>query len=113
VLVLLRIPMLGTQLGVAPAVMQLGILVVGLLLDAGRPVQPTELGIATDTPGFVMRVRAGASRNGPFHTVSPTRRVGADAKFPLKETEPLRYWVIWITNLGTNSAAHVNEVAVR
>jgi hypothetical protein len=36
VLVLLRIPILGTQLGVAPAVNQIVILVVGLLLDVGR-----------------------------------------------------------------------------
>src|SRR5262249_39347431 len=36
VLVLLRIPILGTQLGVAPALIQVSILVVGLLLGAGR-----------------------------------------------------------------------------
>jgi hypothetical protein len=36
VLVLLRIPILGTQLGVAPAVDQIVLLVVGLLLDVGR-----------------------------------------------------------------------------
>jgi hypothetical protein len=36
VLVLLRIPILGTRLGVAPAVTQVVLLVVGLLLDVGR-----------------------------------------------------------------------------
>lgn len=36
VLVLLRIPLLGTQLGFAPAAEQVSILVVGLLLDVGR-----------------------------------------------------------------------------
>ena len=36
VLVLLRIPILGTQLGFTPAAIQFGLLVVGLLLDAGR-----------------------------------------------------------------------------
>jgi hypothetical protein len=36
VLVLLRIPILGTRLGVAAAVNQIVILVVGLLLDVGR-----------------------------------------------------------------------------
>jgi hypothetical protein len=36
VLVLLRIPILDTQLGVAPAVTQVVLLVVGLLLDVGR-----------------------------------------------------------------------------
>lgn len=36
VLVLLRIPMLGTQLGMAPALDQVVLLVAGLLLDVGR-----------------------------------------------------------------------------
>ena len=86
---------------------------VGLVLDAGRPVRPQEIGIATDTPGFTMRIRAGASRTGPFHTVSPTRKVGSDVTFPIRAPQPLRYWVVWITNLGSYSAAHVNDVAVR
>ena len=36
VIVLLRIPILGTQLGVAPAAIQVSLLIVGLLLDVGR-----------------------------------------------------------------------------
>ena len=36
VLVVLRIPILGTQLGVVAAAIPFGLLVVGLLLDAGR-----------------------------------------------------------------------------
>jgi hypothetical protein len=36
VIVLLRVPILGTQLGVAPAATQTVLLVVGLLLDVGR-----------------------------------------------------------------------------
>lgn len=36
VLVLLRIPILGTQLGVVAAAIPFGLLMVGLLLDAGR-----------------------------------------------------------------------------
>jgi hypothetical protein len=40
VLVLLRIPILGTELGVSPAMTQTGILVVGLLLDVGRLKRP-------------------------------------------------------------------------
>ena len=41
-LVLLRIPMLDTQLGVAPAVTQVIPLVVGLLLDVGRLKRPAQ-----------------------------------------------------------------------
>lgn len=36
----LRIPILGTQLGVAPAAELVGLLVVGLLLDIGRLKAP-------------------------------------------------------------------------
>ena len=36
VLVFLRVPILGTQLGFLPGVEQFGIMVVGLLLDVGR-----------------------------------------------------------------------------
>jgi hypothetical protein len=36
VLVLLRVPFLGTQLGVSGAITQVGLLVLGLLLDIGR-----------------------------------------------------------------------------
>ena len=42
VLVLLRIPILGTQLGVAPAAIQVGLLVVGLLLGIGRLKGPAQ-----------------------------------------------------------------------
>ena len=41
-LVLLRIPMLDTQLGVAPAVTQVIPLMVGLLLDVGRLKRPAQ-----------------------------------------------------------------------
>ena len=40
VLVLLRIPFLGTQLGVDPAMTTLSLLAVGLLLDIGRLKNP-------------------------------------------------------------------------
>jgi hypothetical protein len=35
-LVALRVPSLGTQLGVGPAIFQLAVVVIGLLLDVGR-----------------------------------------------------------------------------
>ena len=40
VLVLLRVPALGTQLGVSPALTEGSLLVVGLLLGAGRLKRP-------------------------------------------------------------------------
>ena len=40
VIALLRLPILGAQLGVAPAAPQAVLLVVGLLLDVGRLKRP-------------------------------------------------------------------------
>lgn len=37
---LLRVPLLGTTLGVAPALVQAGVVVLGLLLDVGRLRRP-------------------------------------------------------------------------
>ena len=44
VIVLLRIPILGTQLGVSAAVTPVGLLVIGLLLDASRLKKPASVG---------------------------------------------------------------------
>jgi eukaryotic-like serine/threonine-protein kinase len=44
---------------------------VGIVLDAGRDVEPKTLTIRTDTEGYTAHIRAGDSENGPFHRVSP------------------------------------------
>ncbi|MGE5274466.1 MAG: protein kinase domain-containing protein [Verrucomicrobiota bacterium] len=84
---------------------------VGIVLDARRPVRLGKLTIVSDTPGYVARIEAGASANGPFDTVSSSQTVGARTTFSLSGDSAQRYYLIWITRLAPGSnRAHVNEV---
>jgi serine/threonine-protein kinase len=82
---------------------------VGVVLDAGRVVSPKTIRVTTDTDGFTAEIRAGGSKDGPFSTrISPPEHVSGTTSFPIRGRG--RYFVIWITDLGSNSAVHVNEV---
>lgn len=84
---------------------------VGLVLDAGRPVQGTALRVRTDTPGFTAVIRTGNSEAGPFRVDSSSKTVGATTTFQLNSTSPTEYYVVWITGLAPGLGnAHVNEV---
>jgi hypothetical protein len=84
---------------------------VGLVLDAGSAVTVSQLGIATDTPGFTAQIRAGDSPSGPFRADSSTRTVGGRTIFHLQGAKA-RYYVIWITKLGAGyDHADVNAVS--
>jgi serine/threonine-protein kinase len=84
---------------------------VGLLLRAGRDVSPRTIRVTTDTDGFTAQIRAGESPVGPFHNVSPKETVSGTTSFPIHGSGS--YFVIWITDLGSNSAVHVNEVSTK
>jgi hypothetical protein len=83
---------------------------VGIVLDAGRPVELGRLVLVSDTPGFTARIRAGSRAGGPFDSdVSEEQEVGPRATFELDTSgEPYRYYLVWITD--PNGNAHVNEV---
>jgi serine/threonine protein kinase len=84
---------------------------VGLVLDAGRPVQGSTLRVRTDTPGFTAVIRTGNSEAGPFRVESSARTVGATTTFQLSSTSATEYYVVWITSLAPGLGhAHVNEV---
>ena len=84
---------------------------VGIVLDAGHPVRLGRLTIVSDTPGYVARIEAGSSSNGPFDSVSPSRTVGARTTFSLSRDSAQRYYLVWITRLAPGyNRAHVNEV---
>jgi hypothetical protein len=87
---------------------QLGKKGVGVLLSAGRKVSPRTMRVTTDTDGFTAVIRAGDSSSGPFRDVSPSETVSGTTSFPIHGSGS--YFVIWITDLGGNSAVHVNEV---
>jgi eukaryotic-like serine/threonine-protein kinase len=84
---------------------------VGLVLDAGRPVELSQLRIQTDTPGYTAEIRAGNNQGGSFPSVvSKAQTVAATTTFELDPKAPARYYVIWITRLpGGAGVAHVNE----
>src|SRR5262249_41038108 len=81
---------------------------VGLLLDAGRPVDARRIVVVTDTPGYTASIQAGASPTGPFHPVSPPAVVSTRTAFRVRGGAE-RYWVVWITHL--DHVAHVGEVS--
>jgi eukaryotic-like serine/threonine-protein kinase len=84
---------------------------VGLVLDAGRPVQGSTLRVRTDTPGFTAVIRTGNSEGGPFRVDSSAKTMGATTRFQLEPTSATEYYVIWITSLAPGLGhAHVNEV---
>jgi len=84
---------------------------VGIVLDAGRSVKLRALTVVSDTPGFTADVKAGASSNGPFDTVSDSRTVGARTTFQLSVPVAKRYYLVWITQLAPDAPrTHINEV---
>ena len=85
---------------------------VGLVLDAGRSVALKSITVTSDTPGYTAEIRAGGSAAGPFTADSSSQQVGARAVFTL-DGHTARYYVVWITSLGTGNSAHVNEVKAR
>jgi serine/threonine-protein kinase len=82
---------------------------VGLVLDAGQPVEVRALRVRTDTPGFTAQIRGGNLQSGPFRILSPGKPVTGTTAFTVDPDVPMRYYVIWITSLA-GDVAHVNEV---
>jgi eukaryotic-like serine/threonine-protein kinase len=83
---------------------------VGLVLDAGAPVTVHHVTVTTDTPGFTAVIQVGDSEGGPFHTVSDPKTVSGQTTFDLHDAHG-RYYVVWITDLGSLASAHVNNVS--
>jgi serine/threonine-protein kinase len=85
---------------------------VGIVVAAPRSTPVKSVTVTTDTPGYTAEILAGASPAGPFAPDSPSQTVGAQTTFALRGT-PARYYVVWITNLGSYRSVHVNEVRAR
>jgi serine/threonine-protein kinase len=85
---------------------------VGLVLDAGRSVALKSITVTSDTPGYTAEIRAGGSAAGPFTADSSSQQVGSRTVFTL-DGHAARYYVVWITSLGTGNSAHVNEITAR
>jgi hypothetical protein len=72
---------------------------VGLVVDAGKPVELDSLKIQTATSGFNALIKAGNSKGGPFTDVSAEQTIGDSATFTLHVPADERYYVVWITQL--------------
>jgi serine/threonine-protein kinase len=83
---------------------------VGLVLDAGSPVAVHHVTVTSDTPGFTAEIQIGDSGDGPFRAVSASKTVGGQTTFDLTDAHG-RYVVVWITDLGSLTSAHVNAVS--
>lgn len=84
---------------------------VGIVLDAGEPMQLAELTLVSETPGFTAEIRTGESPEGPFETVvAEGKQVGDETAFAIGEVEA-RYWLVWITEL--DGRARINEIRAR
>jgi eukaryotic-like serine/threonine-protein kinase len=82
---------------------------VGLVLGMGTAKQLSKLVVRSDTPGFTAKIESGSRPTGPFKPVSDPQEVGGNTTFSLKG-DAAQYYVVWITDLGSNSSVEINEV---
>ena len=82
------------------------------MLDAGSAKKLSKLTVTTDTPGFTGQIKGGSSPSGSFTPVSDSLPVSQTTTFSIHGSAA-QYYVVWITDLGSNSAVHVNEVTAK
>jgi hypothetical protein len=83
---------------------------VGIVFDAKRGVDLSELTVTTDTPGYTAVIEASNRSDGGFKVVSDSQTLDEQTTFDLKGGD-YRYYLIWITSL--DGRAHVNEVRAK
>jgi hypothetical protein len=79
---------------------------VGIVLDAGRSVELSQLTVTSDTPGFTAKIQGSNNQTGGFVDVSNEETVEARTTFDLAGGK-YRYYLVWITD--PHGRAHVNE----
>jgi serine/threonine-protein kinase len=82
---------------------------VGLVVGLGAAKKLSKLVVRSDTPGFTARIESGSSPNGGFKPITSSQEVGFNTTFSL-DGDAAQYYVIWITDLGSNSSVEINEV---
>jgi hypothetical protein len=87
---------------------------VGLAVDGGSPVKASELELATKTPGWSGEVYAANQQAhdlaGWGEPVGSISKASADETVPLELTEPARYYLVWITDLGNGDKVELSEI---
>jgi serine/threonine-protein kinase len=82
---------------------------VGIVVDAGHPVELGSVTVTSDTPGFAARIKAGDSAEGPFRKVSSSQTVGASTTFSLQDSSAAQYYLVWITDAAPGRT-DINEI---
>jgi eukaryotic-like serine/threonine-protein kinase len=85
---------------------------VGLVLDAGAPVEASSITVNSTTPGYQAIIRSGDSPTGPFVDDSSSQPGGSTTTWSLAGHEA-RYYLIWITSLGNQMSVKLNEVTAK
>ena len=85
---------------------------VGLVVDVGAAKQLSKLVVRSLTPGFTAKIESGSLPTGPFKPISDSQEVGGNTTFSLKG-DAAQYYLVWITDLGSNSSVEINEITAR
>jgi serine/threonine-protein kinase len=85
---------------------------VGLVVDVGSAKQLSKLVVRSLTPGFTAKIESGSLPTGPFKPISDSQEVGGNTTFSLKG-KAAQYYLVWITDLGSNSSVEINEITAR
>jgi len=85
---------------------------VGLVLDAGATKKLTQVAVQSRTPGFTAVIKSGSSTGGPFAVDSASQTVNGNTTFRLNG-KSARYYVLWITDLGSNASVEIDEVTAK
>jgi serine/threonine-protein kinase len=90
----------------------LGKLGVGLVLDAGAAKKVASITVDSTTPGFTAEILAGNTLSTSMQIDAAKQTVGAATTFTLRGATA-RYYVVWITDLGSNSSVRITEVRAK
>jgi serine/threonine protein kinase len=86
---------------------------VGLVVGTDAAKKLSRLVVRSDTPGFTAKIESGSSATGPFKPISTSQDVGGNTTFTLQDAPARQYYLVWITDLGSNSSVELNEVKGR
>jgi serine/threonine-protein kinase len=87
---------------------------VGLVLDAGAPKAVASITVTSTTPGFTAEILAGDTLSTAMTIDAGKQTVGTSTTFSLQGSSTrYRYYVVWITDLGSNSSVRIDEVRAR